>query len=388
MGLFTTYPISLLCVEDEPAVQEVLRRHLSTAVDTFYLAGNGQEGYDLFNEHRTDVVITDLMMPVLGGLAMSRMIRAAAPKTPIILMTSCSRADFMEEAIDIGITQFLPKPVLKEKLLTALQRCHHIIELERRSSRAIKLESLELVAGGVAHSFNNILTAILGNVQYALQHLPQDSITYHSILQAEEAANRAAEIAKQMLDYTAKGWFKARKIDLNTLVEQVRRSLMERLPSGISLSLDVEASLPPIKGELSQLSQVIISLVENSLDAIGEINGKITISTGIMECDSSYIESCWHSNDLQPGNYVFLEVSDTGCGMEKGSLDKLFDPFFSTKFTGRGMGLAAVLGIVRWHKGAIHITSKPGAGSTFRIILPFLPKTLPEETEECKTVTT
>jgi signal transduction histidine kinase len=369
----TKYPISLLCVEDEPAVQELLRRHLANVVDAFYLAGNGQEGYDLFNKYHPDVVITDLMMPNIGGLTMSCMIRDAAPKTPIILMTSCNRADFLEEAIDIGVTQFLPKPVLKQKLLTALQRCHHIIELERRSSRSMKLESLEIVAGGVAHSFNNILTAILGNAELALVHLTQDTITHQCIKEINEAANRAAEIAKQMLDYTAKGWFKARKIDLSALVELAYQSLVDKLPSGISLSLDVEALLPPVKGEPSQLRQVISSLVENSMDAIGENVGKITISTGIMECDSSYIASCWNSDDLPPGSYDFLEVHDTGCGMEKMALDKLFDPFFSTKFTGRGMGLAAVLGIVRWHKGAVHITSKPGAGSTFRIILPVIP---------------
>ncbi len=370
MGLFTTYPISLLCVEDEPALQELLRRHLANAVDTFYLAGDGQEGYDLFNEHHPDVVITDLMMPNIGGLAMSRMIRVAAPKTPIILITSCNRADFLEEAIDIGVTQFLLKPVLKEKLLTSLERCHHIIELERRSNRTIKLESLEIMAGGFAHSFNNILTAILGNVQLALMHLPQDSIPHHSIKQAETSANRAAEIVKQMLDYTAKGWFQGRKIDLNVLVKQVSQSLLEMLPPEISLSLDAEASLPPIKGELSQLRQVISSLAANSMDAIGNQRGNITISTGTMVCDRSYIENCWNSDDILPGSYVFLEVSDTGCGMEKETLEKLFDPFFSTKFTGRGMGLAAVLGIIRWHKGAINITSKPRFGSEFRIILP------------------
>jgi signal transduction histidine kinase len=372
MGVTTTYPISLLCVEDDPALQEVLRRHLSSAVDTLYLADNGQIGYDLFNEHHPDVVITDLMMPNIGGLAMSRMIRAAAPKVPIILMTSCNRGDFLEEAIDIGVTQFLPKPVLKGNLLTALKRCNHIIEIERRSKRAMKLESLELVAGGVAHNFNNILTAILGNVQLALLHLQPESVAYKNIRKAEVAVGRAAGIAKQLLDYTAKGWFKARMIDLNALMEQMQQSLMESLPSGISLSLDLEASLPPIKGEISQIQQVIAGLVENSMEAIGENSGRITISTGIMACDSSYIGSCWKSDDLPSGNYLFLEVSDTGCGMEKDSLDKLFDPFFSTKFTGRGMGLAAVLGIVRWHRGAIHVTSKPGSGTTLRIILPIV----------------
>lgn len=372
MGVITKYSISLLCVEDEPAVQEILKRHLANIVDTFYLANDGQEGYDLFNEHQPDVVITDLMMPNIGGLEMSRMIRVASPKTPIVLMTSCNRADFLEDAFDIGVTQFLPKPLLKEKLLTALERCHHIIELERRSSRAIKLESLEIVAGGIAHSFNNILTAILGNVQLALMHLPQDSIAYHNIEQAEGAAVQAAEIAKQMLDYTAKGCFKSQKIVLNTLLEQLHQSLIKKMPSGISLSLVLKESTPPINGELSQISQLMSRLIDNSIDAIGANGGDITISSGVMECDSSYIESCWHNDNLSPGSYSFVEVSDTGCGIEKGAMEKLFDPFFSTKFTGRGMGLAVVLGIVRWHKGAVHIISKLGAGSTFRIIFPVI----------------
>jgi signal transduction histidine kinase len=375
------YPISLLCIEDEPDVQEVLRRHLSSVVDICYLAGDGQEGYDMFNEHRPDVVITDLLMPLLDGLAMSRMIRAAAPKTPIILMTSCNRADFLEEAIDIGVTQFLPKPVLKEKLLTALQRCYDTIELERsiaeereRSEahllRSQKLESLGVLAGGVAHNFNNILTAIVGNAYLASIHLQEDSPVISYINNIEKSAERAAEVARQMLNYSGKGAMEIITLRLSDLLEDMRDMLNIMIPNHIKCIFELSKNRAVMKGDSSQIRQVVINLVSNAVEAIDNTVGRIRMSSGCIECNRDYLATCLFDDGAGAGKYVYLEISDTGCGMDKETVAKLFDPFFSTKFTGRGLGMAAVLGIVRWHKGAVHILSQPGEGSTCRILFP------------------
>lgn len=137
-------PVSILCVDDEPTNLDILVRLLSNSVEQVYLAPGGQEGYDLFLEKRPDIVLTDLMMPIVDGLMMSRMIRAVTPDIPIILLTSCSSVNFLADAVDVGITQFLPKPVLKHKLLTSVRRCHGTQRLAKLMNTASPLRSPHL----------------------------------------------------------------------------------------------------------------------------------------------------------------------------------------------------------------------------------------------------
>jgi signal transduction histidine kinase len=379
------FPVSILCVDDEPVNLDILTRLLSRYVETIYFAANGQEGHTLYLEKRPDIVLTDLVMPVLSGLEMSCLIRSSEPKVPIILLTSCNSVDFLAEAIDIGITQYLPKPVLKEKLLTAIQRCYDIISLERRLKeeheraeahllRTLKLESLGVLAGGVAHNFNNILTAIIGNANLAMMNLPQDSPAVQYLVNIESSSLRAAEIAKQMLDFSGKGSLTVVSINLNEMLQSMRSLLESAIPKSVTAIFDFGSALCRIKGDPDQLRQVITSLTINAAESLEGGQGTIRISTGSVECDRAFFTDCWFDEGTPEGSYIFLEVSDSGCGMDKEVIAKMFDPFFSTKFTGRGLGMAAVLGIVRWHKGAIHIVSSPGKGSTFRILLPAIPE--------------
>jgi signal transduction histidine kinase len=270
---------------------------------------------------------------------------------------------------------------LKAKLLTALQRCYETIDLERclkrehelaeeHLLRSQKLESLGVLAGGIAHNFNNILTAIIGNTSLAMMRLPDDSPATKFLKSIEASATRAAEIAKQMLDYSGNGFMRVSLINLNELLGNMQSALEMAVPNTISKRFIPLASSFSTKGDAGQLRQVVMSLVINAVEAIGDSNGTIGITSGSAAFDRAYFDSCCFENTNSEGIYVYLDVSDTGCGMDKETIDKLFDPFFSTKFTGRGLGMAAVLGIVRWHKGAIHIESAPGAGSTFRILLP------------------
>ena len=494
-----SFPVSILCVDDEPANLDILSRHLSGRVTSITVAVDGMEGYAMFLDQRPDIVLTDLMMPGLDGLEMSRMIRAVEPGVQIILLTSCNSVDFLTEAIDTGISQFLPKPVLKEKLLTAMQRCFDTIDLERRLSleyernlllssaleqtptavvildaygtvehlnlacqrlygwtlenmaghelldmitspdlhrlldttlatarpcsgeaeirtldneivltratitpfgavggnqkyllnledisekkitethllRTQKLECLAVLAGGVAHNFNNILTAVIGNAAIALMRLPEDSPAVKFVQNIESSAAHAAGIAKQMLDYSGRGNFMLSLLNLNSLLEEMQDILAVVVPDGIELCLDPADSFPLIKGDAVQLRQVIVNLVINAVEAIEGSCGIIRIATDCMAYTQEYLDSCWLNDGICAGEYVSIEVSDTGCGMEKDIIARLFDPFFSTKFTGRGLGMAAVMGIVRWHSGAIHIVSKSGVGSCFRILLPVMPE--------------
>ncbi|MEI6208181.1 MAG: response regulator [Desulfuromonadales bacterium] len=379
------FPVSILCVDDDPANLDIMTRLLSGRVETMLVAADGREGHALFVENRPDIVLTDLMMPVIDGLEMSCLIRSIAPRVPIILLTACNSIDFLSKAVDIGITQFLPIPILKEKLLVAIQRCYDIIDLERRLKeereraeaqllRTRKLESLGVLAGGIAHNFNNILTAIIGNAELALMLLPPDSDAVDCLKSIENSAGRAAVIAKQMLDYSGKSCFISTEIDLNDLLEKMQEILEVTVPGTVTRLFVPASSLCPVKGDATQLRQVVMNLVINAVEAMGDHVGTLRIATGCMECSPSYLDDCWFEDGTAEGKFVFLDVSDTGCGMDKDTIAKLFDPFFSTKFTGRGLGMAAVLGIVRWHKGAIHIVSEPGAGSRFRILFPAIPE--------------
>jgi PAS domain S-box-containing protein len=244
---------------------------------------------------------------------------------------------------------------------------------ETQIQQAQKLESLGALAGGIAHDFNNLLMAILGNVDLSLRELPPQAPIRAYLSDAEKAARRAAELCRQMLAYSGKGRFVVERVNLTELINDMARMLEVSVSRKIVLRYQLAATLPPIEADVSQMQQIIMNLVINAAEAIGANGGFVTISTGAMECDHDMLNTTWLRQDLPAGTYVFIEIQDTGCGMTAEVQQRIFDPFFSTKFTGRGLGLAAVLGIVRGHKGSLKVASAPARGSTFRILLPALP---------------
>jgi PAS domain S-box-containing protein len=243
-------------------------------------------------------------------------------------------------------------------------------QLEVQMLHTQKLESLGVLAGGIAHDFNNILTAVIGNVDLAQRRLGPESPVTENLRRIKNAAVRAADLAKQMLAYSGKGQFVVAPIDLNRLVEEMGHMLEVSISKKVVLRYNFMRPLPIINADASQLSQIVMNLVINATEAIGEQNGIVTIATGFQECDEQYLTDVWLVDPIPPGLYVYLEITDNGCGMDRETLASIFDPFFTTKFTGRGLGMSAVLGIVRGHKGAIKIDSEPGRGSTFRVLLP------------------
>ncbi len=242
--------------------------------------------------------------------------------------------------------------------------------LERQLLHSQKLESLGVLAGGIAHDFNNILVAILGNADLALMRISTESPAVENLRRIEQAADRAADLAKQKLAYSGKGKFLVEVLDLNRLLEEMLHMLEVSISKKAVLRFNLHQSLPSIEADATQMRQIIMNLVINASEAIGDRSGVIAITTGSMECDRNYLKDVWLDENISEGLYVYLEIADTGCGMDKETLSKLFDPFFTTKFTGRGLGMAAVLGIVRGHKGAIKVYSEPGKGATFKILLP------------------
>ena len=235
---------------------------------------------------------------------------------------------------------------------------------------AQKLESLGVLAGGIAHDFNNILMSIIGNADLALMRINKESPARENLRQIETAAARAADLAKQMLAYSGKGKFVIENLELNLLLEEMLHMLEVSISKKAVLRLNLAPHLPKVEVDATQLRQIVMNLVINASEAIGDRSGVIAITTGCMDCDKNYLKNVWLSENLGAGMYVFLEVADTGCGMSKEVLERLFDPFFTTKFSGRGLGMAAVLGIVKGHRGAIRVYSEPGKGSTLKILLP------------------
>ncbi len=245
--------------------------------------------------------------------------------------------------------------------------------MQRKLLETQKLESLGLLAGGIAHDFNNLLTGILGNSSLLRLQLPEGSPQHEGLRRIETSAERAADLCRQMLAYSGKGRFVIRTVELNELVRSTLALAQSTLPKRADLTFTPAAALPGIRADLLQLRQVLLNLAINAAEALPETGGRVAVRTGTVPVDRTWFAGAYLAPDLPEGEYVFLEVEDTGAGIPPELLPKIFDPFFSTKFTGRGLGLAAVAGIVRAHHGAIRVSSQPGRGTTFRIVFPPAP---------------
>lgn len=242
-----------------------------------------------------------------------------------------------------------------------------------------KRESLSVLAGGIAHDFNNLLTIILGNVSLLEMTLPaqeeQESPTYppkEYLDQVSLAAGRAAELCQQMLAYSGRGHFSVVNLDLNTLLVEMRSSLESSISPGASLHYRLNP-VPAILADRLQMRQMLSNLFTNASEALEDRAGQIAIGTQALLTKGQNLLFSPLDLDLPAGNYVVLEVTDTGCGIAETIQSRIFDPFFSTKFTGRGLGLAAVLGIVRGHHSFIEFESLSGRGTTFRVYFPVSP---------------
>ncbi len=244
------------------------------------------------------------------------------------------------------------------------------LQLEQKMLHAQKLESLEVLAGGIAHDFNNLLVGVLGNASLALLDLEESSPAYAPVVDIERAAQRASDLTRQMLAYSGRGQFVVEPVDLSELVAEMGSLLRTVLSKQAVIDFALAPALPLIEGDATQIRQVVMNLITNASDAVGDGGGTIHVGTGTQHVSPDTIEVNYLGDPVAAGEYVFVEVTDTGDGMDDATLARIFEPFFTTKFTGRGLGLAATLGIVRGHRGGIRIRTEPGRGSSFRILLP------------------
>lgn len=285
-----------------------------------------------------------------------------------------SRTAHVIELIGRYLATALENARLFEQTQAALQERQRVenerLALERKMLEAQKLESLGVLAGGIAHDFNNLLVAMLGNAGLALMEVAPDSRARRFVEQIQIAAQRAADLTRQMLAYSGKGRFMVQLLSLNDVIQEMVNLLRVSISKQATLQLNLAPNLPLISADATQLRQVVMNLITNASDALAERAGTITVSTGAMTVDRGEIQHIEPVGELTPGEYVFLEVTDTGSGMDAETQARIFEPFFTTKFTGRGLGLAAVLGIMRGHEGAIQVKSVVGEGTTFRLLFP------------------
>lgn len=251
------------------------------------------------------------------------------------------------------------------------------LKLELRMQQTQKLESMGLMAGGIAHDFNNILMAIIGNAEMAAMNVDPSSPARTNIEEILEASARAGELTSQMLAYSGRGKFKLVSFDLNSLINEMKNLIDSATSKRITLDYELAEDPPVIRGDPTQIKQVVLNIAINASEAVGENEGRIRISTGRMACDESCFSECAKkgfasmAEPPEEGYCSYFEVEDDGCGMDDETASRIFEPFFTTKFTGRGLGMAAVEGIVRGHRGAISIDTAPGKGTVFRVLFPY-----------------
>lgn len=246
------------------------------------------------------------------------------------------------------------------------------IQAEEALRQTQKLESLGVLAGGIAHDFNNLLTTILGNAEMLGRQLGSTPPAAAGYLEKiERTTRRLAELTRQMLAYSGRGKFTVAELDLNTIIAEMTDLLTVSTSKNVEVTYHLDPNVPALDGDVTQIRQVVLNLLTNAAEAIGDqARGEVTIRTTPCNLTSADAEQHFPGQELPPGPYAQLEVSDSGCGMAPETLSKIFDPFFTTKFTGRGLGLAALRGIVHGHRGGIRIFSQQGEGTVFTLIFP------------------
>jgi two-component system cell cycle sensor histidine kinase/response regulator CckA len=243
-------------------------------------------------------------------------------------------------------------------------------DLEARLRDAHKLESLGVLAGGIAHEFNNLLVSIMGNAELVMADLPEGSVNRNSLDAALEAAGRAADLCRQMQAYAGHGQISVQPADLSRLILDIQRLLQVSVSKRSHLHFELADDLPPVLIDETQIRQVIMNLITNAAESFGDDGGEIMVLTGVTEFKAVELKKLVNGSRLIPGHYVWCEVRDSGCGMDTEVADRIFDPYFTTKFAGRGLGMSAAMGIIKGHDGGFLMETGPASGSSISFLLP------------------
>lgn len=367
------HDITVLYVEDDAATREQVARALGSVGYRLLIAENGAIGVEQYHAHKPDIILTDIMMPVMNGLEMARAIRHECATAQIIVMTAFSDTDYMTDAIDIGVNQFVLKPVDIQKLVAAIDRCINVVHLRKQyeilqeeNIRAKKMEAVGILAGGMAHDFNNLLQVILGYVSLARMSAEPGSKTAEMLGIAEKTSETARELSKRLLSLAKGGGSLTQPMHLEPSIVSLVDTEIVKYPS-ICRIYNFQSDLPRVSVDAGQMQQVIRHITANACEAMPD-GGTLEITMRVAE------EQELSTLPLVPGNYLYIGFKDCGVGISQENLQKIFDPYFTTKEMGAqkgmGLGLAICHSIVKHHHGTITADSKPGQGTDFRIYLP------------------
>jgi two-component system, cell cycle sensor histidine kinase and response regulator CckA len=370
----------VLLIEDDLEDVKLLREALSEVPSVplaMVHAGKLADGLAQLEQQNFDVVLLDLSLPDIDGLETLFRLFEEQPAVPVVVLSGRDDDAIALEAVHRGAQDYLVKGQSDGQLVVRAMRYaverhsaaqeHQRLETQLQQCR--RLESLGVLAGGVAHDFNNLLTGILGYSSLALVELWPDSAACRYVRQIERAARRATELTGQMLAYAGRGKFVTRPLELAELLEQMRPALVEAVAERAELALVCDGPVW-IEGDPAQIEQLLQNLVRNAAEAVSPPGGKVCVRLGRMRTAASELTDGYVLPGLAGGDYASLQVTDTGAGMDPETLERAFEPFFSTRFAGRGLGLPASLGIVRGHRGTIRIDSAPEAGTRVTVLLP------------------
>jgi CheY-like chemotaxis protein len=362
----TSGPGRILVVDDNEMNREMLTRQLERQRHEVATASDGATALAMLKARPFDVVLLDMMMPGMSGFEVLQAVRAdpALGNVAVILVSALDEMDSVVSCIEAGAEDYLFKPVnptlLRARLKSTLDK-QRADETVRRKQR---LESIGLLAAGVAHDFNNLLTGIIGHAQILEQTLTlaDDREMAQSIV---EAGERAAELTKQLLAYAGKAPLQMQSLDLAGVIRASEGLIRASLPKRVQLELRL-SDTPTVVADANQVRHALLNLTLNAGEAIGDgCTGTVWIETGVEYVNGVHFDVM--PDQPAAGHFGWFEVRDTGCGMDQVTASKIFEPFFSTKFLGRGLGLAAVAGIVRAHRGFLRVRSTPGEGAALRV---------------------
>jgi len=365
--------ISILYVEDDLSTRQLVQHAFSLKPEYLVItASDGIEGLKRFKEQPTDLVLTDIMMPKLNGLEMARSIRAISPDCQIIVMSAFSETTYLVDSIDIGVNQFVIKPVEFKRLFTAIDRCGEVIRMKRQLQiqeaevlRAKKMEAISVLAGGMAHDFNNLLQVILGYISISLCNSEPGSKVHEMLTIAERSSEEARKLSRRLLSLARGGLFNITNLDLRPILKECVD--LARQCENISIIYQEPTSLSNVNIDPEQIYQMFSNIITNARESMPN-GGTITI----VAKDKIVLNNSLLT--LPEGEYVHVCVQDTGCGISPELMPDIFDPYITTKPLGttKGVGLGLTLShaIVRKHKGRIAIDSRLNEGTTVHIYLP------------------
>ncbi len=372
--------IKVMIVEDNTTVAKDLSGCLiDLGYEVTSIEASGEESVEKAGIDRPDIVLMDIRLrDKMTGIEAAELIYDKY-NLPCVFLSAYSDRELMEKAKRVGAFGYLVKPFEERELFATIETAFYRSKaeaerrrLEARLARMQRQESLQVMAASIAHNFNNILQVPLGYFSLMKEVLSPDSQCHEYVDASKIAIDRAVRISQLMLVYVGHGQNEFENVDLTTEIQKGLAVFQDELPGQHVLKQTLADEATLISGDRGQLQDLLTALLTNATEAIGSETGEIRVTTRVVSAEDPELGETFKEDKIIANDFVMLSISDSGCGMDSETMAKLYDPFFSTKFTGRGLGLAMVQGVVKGHCGAVAAQSQSGQGTMMKIIFPLL----------------